>query len=52
MDKIEFMMKEYIKTFDEVFNITDIIENEKWGYLKVRLNDGMINLSFMRKELF
>ena len=47
---IEFMMKEYIKTFDEVFNITDIIENEKWGIF-IRLNDGMINLSFMRKEL-
>ena len=47
---IEFMMKEYIKTFDEVFNICDIIENEKWGIF-IRLNDGMINLSFMRKEL-
>ena len=43
------MMKEYIKTFDEVFNITDIIENEKWGIF-IRLNDGMINLSFMRKN--
>lgn len=47
---IEFMMKEYIKTFDDVFNITDIIKNENWGIF-IRLNDGMINLSFMRKEL-
>ena len=47
---IEFMMKEYIKTFDEVFNITDIIKDENWGIF-IRLNDGMINLSFMRKNL-
>jgi len=47
---IEFMMKEYIETFDEVFNISDIIKNESWGIF-IRLNDGMINLSFMRKEL-
>jgi HD superfamily phosphohydrolase len=47
---IEFMMKEYIRTFDEVFNITDIIKNENWKIF-TRLNDGIINLSFMRKDL-
>ena len=44
------LMKEYIETFDEVFNITDIIKNENWQIF-IRLNDGMINLSFMRKDL-
>lgn len=47
---IEYMMKEYIRTFDDVFNITDIIKNQSWGIF-IRLNDGMINLSFMRKDL-
>jgi len=47
---IEYMMKEYIRTFDDVFNITDIIKNQSWGIF-IRLNDGIINLSFMRKDL-
>ncbi len=47
---IEFMMKEYIQTFDEVFNISDVIINDNWSIF-IRLNDGMINLSFMKKDL-
>ena len=47
---IEFMMKEYIQTFDEVFNISDVIVNDNWSIF-IRLNDGMINLSFMKKDL-
>ena len=47
---IEFMMKDYIQTFDEVFNISDIIINDNWSIF-IRLNDGMINLSFMKKDL-
>ena len=47
---IEFMMKEYIRTFDDVFNITDVIKNDNWSIF-TRLNDGMINLSFMKKDL-
>jgi HD superfamily phosphohydrolase len=47
---IEFMMKEYIRTFDEVFNISDAIKTDNWRVF-IRLNDGMINLSFMKKDL-
>jgi len=47
---IEFMMKEYIRTFDDVFNISDVIKNDNWSIF-TRLNDGMINLSFMKKDL-
>lgn len=47
---IEFMMKEYIKIFDEVFNISDIITNDNWSIF-MRLNDGMVNLSYMKKDL-
>jgi HD superfamily phosphohydrolase len=47
---IEFMMKEYIRIFDEVFNITDIIKNDNWSIF-MRLTDGMVNLSYMKKDL-
>ena len=47
---IEFMMKEYIRTFDDVFNISDVIKHDNWSIF-IRLNDGMINLSFMKKDL-
>jgi len=47
---IEYMMKEYIKTFDDVFNISDVISNENWGIF-MRLTDGIINLNYMKKDL-
>ena len=46
---IEFMMKEYIQMFDEVFNITDVIEGDNWSIF-IRLNDSMINLK-CKKDL-
>ena len=47
---IEFMVKEYIRIFDYVFNIKDVIKGENWSIF-LRLNDSIINIGFLKKDL-
>ena len=47
---IEFMMKDFIRTFSKLYSMNDTIQNDKWD-LFIKLNDSMIHTYNLNDEL-
>tara|TARA_A100001037_G_scaffold301408_1_gene330850 strand:- start:12 stop:1193 length:1182 start_codon:yes stop_codon:yes gene_type:complete len=47
---IEFMMKDFIREFNNLYNIKGIIENDNWSDF-IQLNDSITHLQTLKKDL-